>query len=139
MKLEITKNTFQKYYFNNLITPVMLENRSLLYENNVLDKKTLVKLLSEFEKDRAKIYTGINFFKKPTNFKMIKDNPKLMTNILELNLSNIKNLELPCIILKNLEKISLKDISNIKFITNNSDPNISLRKLKYLYLNKVFF
>ena len=54
MKLEITKNTFQKYYFNNLITPVMLENRSLLYENNVLDKKTLVKLLSEFEKDRAK-------------------------------------------------------------------------------------
>ena len=70
---------------------------------------------------------------------MIKDNPKLMTNMLELNLSNIKYLELPCIFLKNLEKISLKDISNIKFITNNSDPNISLRKLKYLYLNKVFF
>ena len=138
-KLDITKNSFQKYYFNILITPFLLENRSLLYENNVLDKKTLIKLLSEFDKDRAKIHPDYNLFKKPTDFKMIKDNPRLMTNILELNLSNVKNLELPCMILNNLEKLSLRDISGIKFITNNSNPNITLRKLKYLYLNRVFF
>ena len=58
-------------------------------------------------------------------------------NLLELNLSEIQNLELYCIILPNLKKLSLNSITHIKFITDSS--SISLNKLKYLYLNTIYF
>ena len=62
---------------------------------------------------------------------------KRAPNLIELNISKIKNLELPCSILLNLESLSLKDVSKIKFL--NSEENISLNKLKHLYLNNISF
>ena len=37
-------------------------------------------------------------------------------NLIELNISNIKNIELSCKILLNNETLSLKDISKLKFL-----------------------
>ena len=62
---------------------------------------------------------------------------KTSPNLIELNISNIKNLELPCSILLNLETLSLKDISKLKFL--NKEENITLNKLRHLYLNNISF
>ena len=51
-------------------------------------------------------------------------------NLIELNISNVKNLELPCSILLNLESLSLKDISKLKFL--NKGDYINLNKLRHL-------
>ena len=65
---------------------------------------------------------------------MLKNN---FPYLIELNISNIKNLELPCLILFNLQTLSLEDISKLKFL--NKEENISLNKLKHLYLNNISF
>ena len=65
---------------------------------------------------------------------MLKKSPP---NLIELNILNVKNLELPCSILLNLESLSLKDVSKIKFLSN--EENISLNKMKHLYLNNISF
>ena len=58
-------------------------------------------------------------------------------NLIELNISIFNNLDLPCSILLNLETLSLKHISNLKFISK--EENISLDKLKHLYLDNISF
>ena len=62
---------------------------------------------------------------------------KSAPNLIELNLSNIKKLELPCSILLNLESLSVKDISKLQFISK--EENIALDKLKHLYLNNISY
>ena len=113
-KLDLSKNSYKKFYFNSFLTPVMLENKSFIDKFNIVDKKTLSKLLSEVEISRSGMYKNINLFKKTTDLKFIEKYPKLIGT--ELNISNVKNLQLPCEILNNLEKIYLKNVSNIKFI-----------------------
>jgi hypothetical protein len=143
-KLDFTLYTYQKRYFNSLITPALLEDKSIFLKSNIFDKKTLDKLYEDFEKDKTGIYEGKELFKKNADKKIYnlfkepkKSKSVKLPNLIELNLSNLKNIELPCTILQNLESLSLTKISDIKFITNES--NISLDKLKYLYLNNISF
>ena len=143
-KLDFTLYTYQKRYFNSLITPALLEDKSIFLKSNIFDKKTLDKLYEDFEKDKTGIYESNELFKKNADKKIydLFKNPKKsksikLPNLIELNLSNLKNIELPCTLLQNLESLSLTKISDIKFITKES--NISLDKLKYLYLNNISF
>lgn len=137
-KLDITLYTYQKYCFLKLINPASLEDKSLMLKYNFFDKQTLNKLYADFENYKTSIYDNIDLFNKTTNITKFLKNPKKMKpNLLELNLSEIQNLELYCIILTNLEKLSLNKITHIKFITDSS--NITLNKLKYLYLNTISF
>ena len=137
LKLDLSKNIYKKYYFNSFLTPVMLKNKSLIGKFNIVDKKNLSELLSEVEFSRTGMYKNINFFKNTTDLKFIEKYPKLMGS--ELNISDVKNFEFPCEILNNLEKIYLKNVSNIRFIANDSNSNIQLKKLKYIYLENVSF
>ena len=143
-KLEISKYVYQKRLFNSLITPVYLKNPSVFLYNNIFDEETLKKLISDFEDDKTGIYEENNLFKKTIDseiYDMLKNPLKFpksnITNLLELNLSNIKSLEIPCIILTNLQSLSLTKITNIRFITEK--PNISLNNLKHLFLNDIYF
>ena len=137
-KLDITLYTYQKYCFLKLINPASLEDKSLMLKYNFFDKQTLNKLYADFENYKTSIYDNIDLFNKTTNITKFLKNPKKMKpNLLELNLSEIQNLELYCIILTNLEKLSLNKITHIKFIADSS--NITLNKLKYLYLNIISF
>ena len=47
-KLDITKYTFQKTYFNSIITPATLEGPWILVKNNIFDEKTLKKLILDW-------------------------------------------------------------------------------------------
>ena len=49
-----------------------------------------------------------------------------LSDLIELYLSGINNIELPINILSNLEQLSLVDVYNIKFLTK--DSNILLDK-----------
>ena len=143
-KLEISKYIYQKRLFNSLITPAYLKNPSVFLYNNIFDEETLKKLISDFEDDKTGIYEENKLFKKATDSEIydILKNPLKFpksnkTNLLELNLSNLKSLEIPCIILTDLETLSLTKITNIRFITE--EPNISLNNLKHLFLNDIYF
>ena len=143
-KLDFTIYNYQKRYFNSLLTPALLEDKSIFLKSDIFDKKTLNKLYEDFEKDKTGIYEKKELFKKITDlkiynfFKKIKESKlEKLQNLIELNLSNLKNIEIPCNILLNLESLSLKKITDIKFITNES--NISLDKLKYLYFDNISF
>ena len=135
LKLDITLYSYQKFYFNSIITYTLFSNKDIL--NKIYDKETLNKLISEFENDIKGIYENKNLFKKVADLetyeiinKAIKSPKIKLPNLIELNLLSLENIELPLIILTNLEKLSLIQIFNLKFITN--DSNISLNKLKYL-------
>lgn len=60
-----------------------------------------------------------------------------LPDLIELNLSDLKNIELPCSLLLNLKSLSLKNISELKFVSK--DKKISLNKLKHLYLDNISF
>ena len=151
-KLEISLYTYQKKYFETIITPALLNNTEILLQNNIFDKKTLDKIKSDWEKESSELIQEKDcfHFNQKTNKKNLKDIKILnislkeqnllknkSPNLIELNISNIKNLELPCLILLNLETLSLKDISKLKLL--NKEENISLNKLKHLYLNNISF
>ena len=151
-KLDISLYTYQKKYFEKIITPTLLKNTEILLQKNIYDKKTLNKLKSEWDNDTTEAIQEkdcFHFSQKMTtkNLKDIKilnvtlKNKNLLEkntpNLIELNISNVKNLELPCSILLNLESLSLKDISKLKFL--NKGDNISLNKLRHLYLNNISF
>ena len=149
--LDITKYTYQKYYFDLIKSPAFLNFPEILKENKIFDEKTLKKLMSGWENETTEIIKESDCFhfnqrtksKDIKNIKIlniIKDAKSLkknMPNLIELNLSKIKNLELPCSILLNLETLSLTDISKLKFLTNEN--HISLQNLKHLYLNNISF
>ena len=136
-KIDVELYTYQKAYFNLIITETLLDNKSVL--NKIFDEKTLNKLISDFEKDKTGIYENEVVFEKVTEFEIYINAIRTgeFSNLSELILDNKENLEIPCELLKNLEKLYLFDITNIKILTNNS--NISLNKLKYLYLDNVSF
>ena len=151
-KLEISLYNYQKKYFERIITPVLLKNTEILIKNNIFDKNTLDKLKIDWEKDSTEIIQEkeLFHFNQKTNEQNLKENKILnislkeqnllknnIPNLIELNISNIINLELPCLILLNLESLSLKDISKLKFL--NEEENLSLKKIKHLYLNNVSF
>ena len=151
-KLDISLYTYQKKYFEKIITPTLLKNTEILLQKNIYDKKTLNKLKSEWDNDTTEAIQEKDcfHFSKKMNTKNLKDikilnvtlkNKNLLEkntpNLIELNISNVKNLELPCSILLNLESLSLKDISKLKFL--NKGDNISLNKLRHLYLNNISF
>ena len=151
-KLELSLYIYQKKYFEIIITPALLSNPEILLQNNLFNKSTLNKLRLDWEKDTNEIIQKKDCFHldEKTNEKNLKDIKILnislnaqnllqesSTNLIELNLSKIKNLELPCSILLKLESLSLKDISKLKLLS--IEENISLNKLKHLYLNNVSF
>ena len=148
-KLDITKYTFQKTYFNSIITPATLEGPWILVKNNIFDEKTLKKLILDWENETTSIFKEKNFFnfdkrekKLPSNsekikilnitIKNVKKLNQNMPNLIELNLSNLNNIELPCSILLNLESLSLTNVSKIKFLTDES--KISLNRLRHFYI-----
>ena len=152
LKLDISLYSYQKKYFENIITPALLNNPEILLHNNIFDKKTLDKLKSDWENETSEMLKEKDcfHFNQKTNTKNQKDIKilnislksqillkKSAPNLIELNISNIKNLELPCSILVNLETFSLKDISKLKFL--NEEEDISLNKLRHLYLNNISF
>ena len=151
-KLGISLYSYQKKYFEKIITPALLNHTEILLQNNIFDKKTLSKLISEWENETTEALQEKDCFhinqkasiKNLNDIKILnislKDQSlleKITTNLIELNVSNIKNLELPCSILLNLETLSLKDISKLKFL--NKAKNINLNKLRHLYLNNISF
>ena len=151
-KLDISLYTYQKKYFEKIITPTLLKNTEILLQKNIYDKKTLNKLKSEWDNDTTEEIQEKDcfHFSQKMSTKNLKDikilnvtlkNKNLLEkntpNLIELNISNVKNLELPCSILLNLESLSLKDISKLKFL--NKGDNISLNKLRHLYLNNISF
>lgn len=136
-KLNVSLYSIQKEYFNSIITESLFNTKDIL--NKLFDKETLNNLISDYENDRKGIYENEKLFKKIADletYEIIKKAKKSsnirLSNLIELNLYSLEYIELPSIILTNLEKLSLFNISNLKFITNNS--NISLSKLKYLEL-----
>ena len=137
-KLDISLYSIQKEYFYSIITETLLDNEDIL--NKIFDEETLNKLISDFENDKNGIYEDKNIFEKITDLqtyitlqKAEKSPNKKLPNLIELNLCSIDNIELPYTILSNLEKLSFENISNLKFLTNES--NISLNKLKYFQIN----
>ena len=138
-KLDITLYIYQKHYFYSIVTETLLENKNFLKKK--FDEKTLDKLISEFENDKTGIYENENeiIFEKMTDLKIYYDliETDKISNLTELILDNINSMKLPCDNLINLEKLYLCDVKNIKFISEHS--NISLNKLKYIYLDNVIF
>ena len=138
-KLDISLYSIQKEYFYSIITETLLNNEDIL--NKIFGEETLNKLISDFENDKNGIYEDKNLFEKITDLQTYKTLQKAekfnkkLTNLIELNLCSIDNIELPYTILSNLEKLSLENISNLKFLTNES--NITLNKLKYFQINNI--
>ena len=136
-KLNISLYTYQKKYFYSIISETLLENKSAL--KKLFDEETLNKLVSEFENDKTGIYENKIIFEKVIKndiYNSIVESGEF-SNLKELIIDNIKDLNIPVDLLKNLEKLYLYDVTDIKFETN--DTNILLDKLKYLYLDNVSF
>ena len=151
-KMDITLYEYQKQYYKEIMTPALLNNNEILLQNNIFDESTLNKLKSDWKNETTSMPQEKDCFhfvqktknKNLTDTKILNISSKgqnLLTksvpNLIELNLSNIKKLELPCSILLNLESLSLKDISKLQFISK--EENIALDKLKHLYLNNISY
>ena len=54
-KLGISLYTFQKKYFEEIISPALLESSEILLQNNIFDKKTLDKLRLDWENESSEI------------------------------------------------------------------------------------
>ena len=133
-KLDITKYTYQRRFFTSIINPSILKNPSVLLNNNLFDKKTLDKLMSDWEKEKTGIFKGNNFFTETTDSETLENLTKAeLSNLVELNITD-DSIDIPCEILSNLEILSLQH-SHVKLLSNNS--NISLDKLKKLYINNI--
>ena len=50
-KIDITKFIYQKAYFNSIVSQTILDNPFILEKQNIFDKKTLDKLISEWEEE----------------------------------------------------------------------------------------
>ncbi len=61
-KLEISLYTYQKKYFETIITPALLNNTELLLQNNIFDKKTLDKLRLDWENESSEIIQEKDLF-----------------------------------------------------------------------------
>ena len=155
-KREISLYTYQKHYFHSIISPAIMNNIDILYRNKIFDKKLLNKLLSDWEKETSEIIKDNQIFltnkgiskknKNVTNILNISKENKInfyslsnLPSLLELNLSEIKNIEIPTSILLKLQKFFLVNISNLKFVNDLSNNNISMNELKYLYINNISF
>jgi len=125
-KIDLSLYTYQKKYLESIISPALLNNLEILLKNNIYDKKTLNKLIFDWENETTEIIREKDCF----HFKSFP-------NLIELNLSNSKNLELPCSLLLYLETLSIKNISKLKFL--NKEKNISLNNLSHLYLDNISF
>ncbi len=152
-RVKITLYEYQKQYYKKIITPALLNNTEILLQNNIFDESTLNKLKSDWDNETTAMLQEkdcFHFDQKTKNNKNLTDTKilnfslkeqnllkKNAPNLIELNISNINNLELPCSFLLNLETLSLKDISKLKFISE--EENISMDKLNHLYLNNVSF
>ena len=153
-KLNITLYSYQKIYFYSIITQTLKDNSVILLKNKTFDKNTLDKLLSDWKYDSSKNINENDCFHFRAVIKKIDinnlrvlntvffPNPKKlpqnkMSNLIELNISNIVNLELPCSTLENIETFSLKNIRKLRFL--NFENNISLNKLKHLYIDNTSF
>ena len=156
-KLEITIYTIQKHYFNSLIfhTPSIIDYPQILVKNKIFNENTLKKIKSEWQTETSGVYEGKkdifteyeNKKEKASNSKNIKclnlnsRNVKMLQNklpsLIELNLSNLINIELPCSLLLNLKSLSLKNISELKFLSK--DKKVTLNNLKHLYLDNISF
>ena len=148
-KMDITKLSYQKIFFDSIITPGLLANRSILLKNKIFDKETTKKLISEWEKEITGIFEEKNIFYLhskdiPKNLKILevnknneKDLNKNFPNLIILNLYDLKNIEIPCSFLTNIESLCLKNVKNIKFLSSKS--NISLNKLKHLCMDNISF
>ena len=148
-KLDITELAYQKQLFDLLITPALLENPSFLLKNNIFDEKTTKKLISERKKEIIGVFKKKNiFYFHETNIPIClqileinknneKDLNKSFPNLNILNLYDLENIEIPCSLLSNLESLSFKNVKNIIFLTNKS--NITLNKLKHLYMDNISF
>lgn len=147
-KLFINKYTYQKNFFNSIITPYYSKNISILL--NYFDEETLLKLKSEWDNETTGIFEDKEIFNKEikpsknlNEIKIlnIKDNlynfnlNSKMPNLIELNLSNLAYIALPCSILIHLQKLSFDDITNLKIISE--ECIINLNKLKYFYSNSL--
>lgn len=137
--LEMTLYTIQKNYFNSLIihTPSILDYPQILIKNKIFKEKTFQKLKSEWETEKSGVYEGKKDifteyenkkekYSKSKNIKCLNINSlnvKMLQNklpdLIELNLSNLKNIELPCSLLLNLKSLSLKNISELKFVSKD--------------------
>ena len=53
-KIDITKFIYQKAYFNSIISQTILDNPFILEKQNIFDKKTLNKLISEWNEETEK-------------------------------------------------------------------------------------
>ena len=61
-KLGITLYTYQKKYFETIITPALLNNTEILLQNNIFDKKTLTKLKSDWDNETTEKIQGKDCF-----------------------------------------------------------------------------
>ena len=50
-KLDISLYKYQKKYFEQIITSALLDNKEILLQNNIFDKKTLNKLKSDWDNE----------------------------------------------------------------------------------------
>ena len=150
-KLEITKHTYQKQLFESIITPTLLNDTTILLKNKIIDQKILEKLESDWKNETTEIINENQIFHINEVSKSEQNNTNILNislkeqhllknnipNLIELNISEIKYLEIPCSILLNLETLSLRNIYKIKFLSN--ELNISLNKLKILYIDNISF
>ena len=148
-KMDITKFSYQKIFFDSIITPGLLANPSILLKNKIFDKETTKKLILEWENEITGIYEKKNIFyfhskDIPKNLKILevnknneKDLNKNFPNLTILNLYDLNNIEIPCSFLTSIESLCFKNVKNIKFLSNKSI--ISLNKLKHLYMDNISF
>ena len=132
-KLDITKFSYQKIFFDSIITPGLLENPSILLKNKIFDKETTKKLISEWEKETIGKFEEKNVFylhskNIPKNLKILEINKnnendlnKNFPNLTILNLYDLDNIEIPCSFLTSIESLSFKNVKNIKFLSNKSN------------------
>jgi len=143
-KLLINKYTYQKKFFNLIMTPYYSNNISMLLK--YFDDYTLLKLKSEWDNETTGIFEDQEIFNKDikpsknlNEIKILNIEDSLynfnlnskMPNLTELNLSNLGYLAIPCSILMHLEKLSFDAIVNLKIISEESI--INLKELKYFY------
>ena len=148
-KIDITKLSYQKLFFDSIITPELLANPSMLQKNKIFDEETTKKLISEWEKEITGIFEEKNIFyfhstDIPKDLQILevnknneKDLNKNFPNLTILNLYDLNNIEIPCSFLYSIESLCFKNAKNIKFLS--SKPNISLNKLKHLYMDNISF
>jgi len=148
-RMDITKLSYQKIFFDLVITPGLLANPSILLKNKILDKESTQKLILEWEKEITGIFEEKNIFyfhstDIPNNLKILevnknneKDLNKSFPKLIILNLYDLDNIEIPCSLLTSIESLYFKDVKNIKFLSSKS--NISLNKLKHLCIDNISF